>query len=195
MACGILPDQGSNPCLLHWQVDSLSTESPRKPWIPTLNRSKLRFAEGDLQLPCCLTLIGSPQREISLEHQRGKTNDEPINRGHEYNCVPVKWFWHLDPILDLFPPGLNFSIFLAGFEGGFNASARMQIPVWNLCPTSCHNQDHCKMTKIFIFPRIAGFYRNYVVSGKKLVGMSANLGKHNHIFKPSLQGFKMKVAL
>ena len=21
-ACGILPDQGSNPCLLHWQVDS-----------------------------------------------------------------------------------------------------------------------------------------------------------------------------
>ena len=23
MACGIFPDQGSNPCLLHWQVDSL----------------------------------------------------------------------------------------------------------------------------------------------------------------------------
>ena len=22
-ACGIFPDQGSNPCLLHWQVDSL----------------------------------------------------------------------------------------------------------------------------------------------------------------------------
>ena len=21
-ACGIFPDQGSNPCLLHWQVDS-----------------------------------------------------------------------------------------------------------------------------------------------------------------------------
>ena len=23
MACGIFPDQGSNPCLLHWQADSL----------------------------------------------------------------------------------------------------------------------------------------------------------------------------
>ena len=23
MACGIFLDQGSNPCLLHWQVDSL----------------------------------------------------------------------------------------------------------------------------------------------------------------------------
>ena len=22
-ACGIFPDQGSNPCLLHWQADSL----------------------------------------------------------------------------------------------------------------------------------------------------------------------------
>ena len=22
MACGIFPDQGSNPCLLHWQADS-----------------------------------------------------------------------------------------------------------------------------------------------------------------------------
>ena len=23
VACGIFPDQGSNPCLLHWQADSL----------------------------------------------------------------------------------------------------------------------------------------------------------------------------
>ena len=23
MTCGIFPDQGSNPCLLHWQADSL----------------------------------------------------------------------------------------------------------------------------------------------------------------------------
>ena len=28
MACGILPDQGSNSCLLHWQVDSLSLSHP-----------------------------------------------------------------------------------------------------------------------------------------------------------------------
>ena len=30
VACGILQDQGSNPCLLHWQVDSLPLEPPGK---------------------------------------------------------------------------------------------------------------------------------------------------------------------
>ena len=33
MACGIFPDQGSNPGLLHWQTDSLP-ESPGKPYYP-----------------------------------------------------------------------------------------------------------------------------------------------------------------
>ena len=27
-ACGIFPNQGSNPCLLHWQADSLSLSQP-----------------------------------------------------------------------------------------------------------------------------------------------------------------------
>ena len=31
IACGIFTDQGSNPCLLHWQADSLP---PRKLLIP-----------------------------------------------------------------------------------------------------------------------------------------------------------------
>ena len=29
-AYGIFPDQGSNPCLLHWQADSFNTEQPGK---------------------------------------------------------------------------------------------------------------------------------------------------------------------
>ena len=28
---GIVPDQGSNQCLLHWQADYLTTEPPREP--------------------------------------------------------------------------------------------------------------------------------------------------------------------
>ena len=32
-ACGIFPDQGSNPCPLHWQADSLTTAPPGKSWI------------------------------------------------------------------------------------------------------------------------------------------------------------------
>ena len=31
VACGILPGQGSNLCLLYWQADSLTTEPPGKP--------------------------------------------------------------------------------------------------------------------------------------------------------------------
>ena len=31
-ACGILPDQGSNPCPPHWQADS-TTEPPGKPYF------------------------------------------------------------------------------------------------------------------------------------------------------------------
>ena len=31
LSYGILPDQGSNPCLLHWQADSFTTEPPGKP--------------------------------------------------------------------------------------------------------------------------------------------------------------------
>ena len=30
-ACGIFPDQGLNPCLLHWQVDSLPLSPQRSP--------------------------------------------------------------------------------------------------------------------------------------------------------------------
>ena len=31
-ACGILPDQGSNPCLLHWQADSQPLDHQGTPW-------------------------------------------------------------------------------------------------------------------------------------------------------------------
>ena len=33
MAYGIFPDQGSNPCLLHWQADSLPQGSPSCPFL------------------------------------------------------------------------------------------------------------------------------------------------------------------
>ena len=37
-ACGIFPDQGLNPCPLHWQVDGfLTTAPPGKSWPWLLN--------------------------------------------------------------------------------------------------------------------------------------------------------------
>ena len=57
-ACGILPDQGSNPCPLHWQADSQPLAPPGKPlpWTlivtgihipkPRHNHKKTRQFEG-----------------------------------------------------------------------------------------------------------------------------------------------------
>ena len=36
VACGIFPDQGSNPCFLHWQVDSLPLSHQGSPLIMVL---------------------------------------------------------------------------------------------------------------------------------------------------------------
>ena len=33
VACGIFPDQGSNPCLLHWQADSLPLSHQGSPIV------------------------------------------------------------------------------------------------------------------------------------------------------------------
>ena len=37
-ACGIFPDQGSNPCSLHWQADSQPLRHQGSPWVVPLNR-------------------------------------------------------------------------------------------------------------------------------------------------------------
>ena len=34
VACGIFPDQGSNPCPLHWQADSQPLRHQGSPWLP-----------------------------------------------------------------------------------------------------------------------------------------------------------------
>ena len=42
VACGIFPDQGSNPCPLHWQADSQPLRHQGSPWLIVLNQ--LSFA-------------------------------------------------------------------------------------------------------------------------------------------------------
>jgi len=41
-ACGIFPDQGLNPCLLHWQVESLPLRHQGSPFISISKRQILR---------------------------------------------------------------------------------------------------------------------------------------------------------
>ena len=42
-ACGIFPDQGSNPCPLHWQADSQQLHHQGSPGSCTFNKQYLRF--------------------------------------------------------------------------------------------------------------------------------------------------------
>ena len=41
VACGIFPDQGSNPCLLHWQADSLPLSHQGSPSTPLIEETVL----------------------------------------------------------------------------------------------------------------------------------------------------------
>ena len=43
VACGIFPDQGSNPCPLHWQADSQPLRHQGSPAVLFLNRCQLFF--------------------------------------------------------------------------------------------------------------------------------------------------------
>ena len=52
-ACGILLDQGSNPCILHWQVDSLPRSQQGNPGLEHLKSSLPRTTEVPLVFLSC----------------------------------------------------------------------------------------------------------------------------------------------
>ena len=56
MACGIFPDQGSNPCPLHWQADSQ----------PLRHQGSPRY-HYFLKCTCLFSLISSSQRLFGLQ--------------------------------------------------------------------------------------------------------------------------------
>ena len=42
-ACGIFPNQGLDPCLLHWQADSLLLSQQGNPWLQNLEKKIYEF--------------------------------------------------------------------------------------------------------------------------------------------------------
>ena len=65
VACGIFPDQGSNPCLLHWQVNSLPLSqlgSPRiLPFLSSRPPKLLLSFAGVCVYTCCVQLLSHVQ--------------------------------------------------------------------------------------------------------------------------------------
>ena len=67
-ACGIFPDQGSNPCALHWQADSQPLCHQGSPAVFNKNNSGLSEARGEFA--CALQCRGAPpSRELSVSAQ------------------------------------------------------------------------------------------------------------------------------
>ena len=48
---GIVPTQGSNPCLLHWQADSFTTEPPGKPKVRNRHMKNINRVTNLFNLP------------------------------------------------------------------------------------------------------------------------------------------------
>ena len=78
MACGILPDQGSNPCPLHWQADPQPLHHQGSPSLCSFDgwerhhfsgflRKSVHSRHSKSQLPILSTLPGSPW---VLTHER-----------------------------------------------------------------------------------------------------------------------------
>ena len=63
-ACGIFPDQGLNPCLLHWQVDSLSLSHLR---IPPESHSYLHQIRERV-ICLCTQLLKKHKSTIKVNH-------------------------------------------------------------------------------------------------------------------------------
>ena len=51
MPCGIFLDQGSNPCPLHWQVDSVTTGPPGTPSVMVCYSERIQVTVGMGQWP------------------------------------------------------------------------------------------------------------------------------------------------
>ena len=62
MACGIFPDQGSNPCPLHWQADSQPLRHQGSPWLT------FEFFPERCQEPSLGSLSQGLTRDLGHDH-------------------------------------------------------------------------------------------------------------------------------
>ena len=83
-ACGILPDQGSNPCALHWQADSqplLHQGSPRDYFLSPARKDTLKFP-----------LSNFSKRLATLDVMNFFLTSNPVSTCCNWNSFFFLWF-------------------------------------------------------------------------------------------------------
>ena len=72
-ACGIFPDQGSNPCPLHWQADSQPLRHQGSPWEPFYSFWILLYSVWRCFCLCCCEFIDFGLKITALRRARRDT--------------------------------------------------------------------------------------------------------------------------
>ena len=85
-ACGIFPDQGSNPCALHWQVDSQPLRHQGSPISPSFIKSFPASHEY-----CCHRTLVSSQREEAFNKLSLLTGLLPLKEGTLKRLCLIQW--------------------------------------------------------------------------------------------------------
>ena len=104
-ACGILPDQGSNPCPLHWQADSQPLRHQGNPSCSVFLRDELPTGIGhvcphllplsalqvlpELPIPLKKTPLDVRKLSFSLNNMPGFFSFENFDVCSYYTCVEI----------------------------------------------------------------------------------------------------------
>ena len=93
MACGILLDQGSNPCCLHWQVDSYPLYHLGSPVWRVLTQNKRRKNELKYQIMGIDWIGAQLVKRIHLKSKRPQFDPVSGSYPGEGHGNPLQYFW------------------------------------------------------------------------------------------------------
>ena len=120
-ACGILPDQGSNLCPLHWQADAQPLRHQGSPCFPLLIRMRLfsiflmlAYIPSHSHMEAWFRVMVKPQ---ALEPDHEGANPSSAT----YQLFDLRWMTY--PTVPQLPhlwTSTNYGIFLRGFLWGLN---------------------------------------------------------------------------
>ena len=114
VAWGIFPDQGLNPCLLHWQADSLSlTTREAHKWYSFINFQFWLFVTSisSVQLLSCVRLFATPwiaarQASLSITNSRSLLKlmsiESVMPSSHLTLCRPLLLLPSIPPSIRVF---------------------------------------------------------------------------------------------